>query len=185
MTELTAPRFETDRLIIRWMEKEDAADLFAIYSHGEAMRYWGRPPFTDIAEAEKMIAEEAGEFSESSGMRLAVELKETGKVIGTCSLFAISAESRRAEIGYILSPDYWRQGIMSEALDALLHYAFVTRDLNRLEGDIDPANVASAKSLLRLGFQKEGLLRERWIVAGVKSDSELYGLLKSDWLNRP
>ncbi len=133
-----------------------------------------------LAEAEKMIAEES-RFSETSGMRLGIEHKASGKLIGTCSLFNIDLGCRRAEIGYILSPTFWRQGLMSEALDAVLAYAFETRNFNRLEADIDPRNIASAKSLERLGFQQEGLLRERWVVDGEVSDSALYGLLQRDW----
>jgi RimJ/RimL family protein N-acetyltransferase len=73
---------------------------------------------------------------------------------------------------------------MHEALQALLRYAFQTLDLNRLEADIDPRNVASAKTLERLGFQKEGHLRERWIVNDEISDTWLYGLLRREWQER-
>ncbi len=73
---------------------------------------------------------------------------------------------------------------MSQALQALLGYAFQTLDLNRLEADIDPRNLASAKTLERLGFQKEGHLRERWIVNDEVSDTALYGLLRREWLER-
>jgi RimJ/RimL family protein N-acetyltransferase len=73
---------------------------------------------------------------------------------------------------------------MTEALEALLHYAFKSMHFNRIEADIDPRNEASAKILLRLGFRKEGYLRERWIVNGDVSDSELYGLLRREWEER-
>ena len=56
--------------------------------------------------------------------------------------------------------------------------------LNRVEADIDPRNAASANTLERLGFQNEGLLRERWVVDGEVSDSGIYGLLRLDWLAR-
>lgn len=70
---------------------------------------------------------------------------------------------------------------MHEALGALISYAFENLALHRLEADIDPRNTASARSLERLGFQREGLLRERWIVAGEVSDTAFYGLLRSEW----
>ena len=70
---------------------------------------------------------------------------------------------------------------MHEALQALLGFAFTDLDLHRLEADIDPRNGASAAALVRLGFREEGLLRERWIVAGEVSDSQLYGLLRREW----
>jgi len=73
---------------------------------------------------------------------------------------------------------------MHEAMQALLGYAFQALNLNRLEADIDPRNLASAKTLERLGFQKEGHLRERWIVNDEISDTALYGLLHRDWQAR-
>ena len=73
---------------------------------------------------------------------------------------------------------------MHQALQALLQYAFETLNLNRLEADIDPRNQASARTLERLGFQKEGHLRERWIVNDEISDTDLYGLLRREWQAR-
>ena len=175
------PRFETERLIVRWLQPSDAADLLAVYGNVDAMRYWSSVPMQAVAEAEKMIADASGPYTEAGGMRLGIEHKASGKLIGTVSLFNIDLECRRAEIGYILSPAFWRQGLMSEVLNTLLIYAFETRGFNRLEADIDPRNVASAKSLERLGFQREGLLRERWFVNGEVSDSALYGLLRREW----
>ena len=70
---------------------------------------------------------------------------------------------------------------MHEALQALLAYAFHALDLNRLEADIDPRNLASAKVLKQLGFLKEGHLRDRWIVNNEVSDTALYGLLRKEW----
>ena len=71
---------------------------------------------------------------------------------------------------------------MREALSALLAYGFVELDLHRIEAELDPRNVASARSLERQGFQREGVLRERWIVNGEIQDSYLYGLLRHEWL---
>ena len=74
---------------------------------------------------------------------------------------------------------------MNEALHSLLDYGFGQLNLNRVEADIDPRNEASAKTLERLGFVKEGYLRERWIVGNEVSDTVLYGLLQREWRNRP
>jgi len=72
---------------------------------------------------------------------------------------------------------------MHEALQALLDFGFGELDLNRIEADIDPRNSASARTLERLGFTKEGYLRERWIVGEEVSDTALYGLLRREWRN--
>jgi RimJ/RimL family protein N-acetyltransferase len=106
---------------------------------------------------------------------------DDGALIGNCTLFALNAQCRRAELGYVLGSRQWGQGFMHEALQALLGHGFAELDLNRVEADIDPRNEASARSLRRLGFAQEGYLRERWIVGGEVSDTALYGLLRQDW----
>jgi [ribosomal protein S5]-alanine N-acetyltransferase len=82
-----------------------------------------------------------------------------------------------------LNREYWGLGYMNEALTALINYSFGVLNLNRLEADVDPRNKASANTLLKLGFLKEGFLRERWIVNGEVSDTDLYGLLRSEWIS--
>ncbi len=115
---------------------------------------------------------------------LGIERTSDGKLIGECSLFNLVPQCRRAEVGYTLAQQAWGNGYISEALVALLEFGFARLDLNRVEADVDPRNVASAKTLEKLGFQKEGLLRERWIVGEEVSDSALYGLLAVDWRAR-
>jgi ribosomal-protein-alanine N-acetyltransferase len=107
---------------------------------------------------------------------------ETGLLIGNCTLFGINTTCRRAELGYGLAQSAWGQAYMHEALRALLDYGFSEMQLNRVEADIDPRNLASARSLERLGFTREGFLRERWIVGGEVSDTALYGLLQREWI---
>lgn len=102
-----------------------------------------------------------------------------------CTLFAFSAQCRRAEVGYALASQCWGCGYMDEALRALLGYGFGELGLNRVEADIDPRNKASARSLERLGFVKEGHLRERWVVGDEVSDTALYGLLARDCSQLP
>ncbi|GAB7522893.1 hypothetical protein PBS_18770 [Paraburkholderia sp. 2C] len=69
---------------------------------------------------------------------------------------------------------------MYAAASALIEHAFGTRRLRRIEADIDPRNGDSARLLERLGFVREGLVRERWVVGDEVSDSALYGLLERD-----
>ena len=124
-------------------------------------------------------------YRTGSALQLGIERRADSALVGTCSLFHFHVASRRAEIGYVLGRPYWGSGYMHEALQALLGYAFQALDLNRLEADIDPRNRASARTLERLGFQKEGHLRERWIVNGEVSDTWMYGLLRREWQEHP
>jgi RimJ/RimL family protein N-acetyltransferase len=171
----------TERLLLRPLRADDAAALFATFSDLEVMRYWSTPPWPSVDEAHALIARDARELPAGEHVRLGIERHEDGRLIGTCSLFALVKPSRRAELGYGLSRTAWGRGYMHEALCALLGFGFDELGLNRVEADIDPRNQPSARSLERLGFSKEGFLRERWIVDGEVSDSELFGLLASEW----
>ena len=173
---------KTERLILRPLVEADGEALYAIYADPEVMRYWNTPPWTNHAQATDLIAKDIEALRRGQYIRLGIKLKGEKGIVGACSLFDFSEQCRRAEIGYILARAYWGRGIMLEALVELIDHAFDTLGLNRLEADIDPGNQASAKALKRFGFRKEGYLRERWIVAGQASDSELYGLLYRDWV---
>jgi [ribosomal protein S5]-alanine N-acetyltransferase len=171
----------TPRLLLRPLRAEDSADLFALHADPEVMRYWNTPAWDDPALADAMIQQDQTAMAAGDHVRLAIAQGSDGRLLGLCSLYAFHLASRRAEIGYMLARASRGQGLMHEALCTLLDYGFGVLDLNRVEADIDTRNTASARTLGRLGFQLEGRLRERWIVAGEVSDTGLYGLLRRDW----
>src|SRR5258706_2821684 len=107
--------------------------------------------------------------------------KQAERAIGTVLLFRFEEASGRAEIGYTLGRAHWGKGYMPEALAALIDCAFGGMALRRLEAEVDPRNESSGPLLLRLGFTKEGLLRQRWITKGEAIDVEVYGLLRHEW----
>ena len=103
-------------------------------------------------------------------------------MVGTCVFNGLDADNRRAEIGYDLLPAYWRQGIATEALQAILLYAFEDMELNRVEAVTSPDNVASRALLKKLGFAEEGYLRQRYFQRGTFHDDVIYGLLCSEYM---
>jgi RimJ/RimL family protein N-acetyltransferase len=172
----------TPRLTLRWLTDADVPALFEIHSHPEVMRYWASPPMQSMAEAEQMVARFQQGYQAGTALQLGIERKEDQMLLGSCALFSIYHTSRRGEIGYSLGRPHWGQGYMNEALKVFIGYLFDTLNFNRLEADIDPRNTASAKTLERLGFQREGYLRERWIVSDEVSDTALYGLLRREFV---
>ena len=98
-------------------------------------------------------------------------------MIGKCILFRFNHANHHAEIGYILNRNYWRRGLMQQALEAVIEFAFTTLDLHRIEADVDPQNTGSLAILEKLGFEREGLFRERWLHDGAWVDSVMLGLL--------
>ncbi len=173
----------TPRLELRVPRPSDADALFSVFSDPLAMRYWSTPAWTTPQQAVERLEMDRMLFEEGNALRLALQPRDGHgpALIGTVSLFAFDAQSQRAELGYILAPSAWGRGLMHEALQALVQYAFGPLALRRLEADIDPRNERSARSLERLGFTREGHLRERWVVADEVSDSALYGLLAREW----
>lgn len=171
----------TPRLRLRPLGEADAQALFDMLSDPAVTRYWSTPPWTDMAPAHALIERDRQAMASGDYLRLGLERLDDAALLGNCTLFAINAQCRRAEIGYVLGAAHWGRGFMHEALRALLEHGFAAMDLNRIEADIDPRNEASARSLRRLGFAQEGYLRERWIVGGEVSDTALYGLLRQDW----
>jgi ribosomal-protein-alanine N-acetyltransferase len=175
------PQITTSRLALRPVSETDTDALFAIFSNPEVMRYWSTPPLPDRAAATGLFEEIQNGFRQHKALKWGIAQRRDDALIGTATLFNLEFNHRRAEIGYALGRAYWRQGYMNEALKALIVYAFSGLNLHRLEADVDPRNAGSIRTLERLGFQREGFLRERWQVAGEIQDAFFYGLLRPDW----
>lgn len=101
--------------------------------------------------------------------------------MGTCGLFAFSDDDKKAELGYELNRNYQRRGIMGEALTLVLDFAFSSSDMNRIEAFIEPANTASQALAGRLGFVREGEMRDYELCRGKLIDITLWALLRRDW----
>jgi len=171
----------TARLLLRPLGPQDAEAVFAMRSHPVVQRYGSHPPWTERQTAVDYIETNIRAMADGVHAQFAIERREDAAVVGTCTLHELSAQCRRAEIGYVLLPPEWGRGYANEAATALLDWGFDHLDLNRIEADVDPRNTQSARALERLGFAREGHLRERWIVGGEVCDSWIYGLLARDW----
>lgn len=175
------PTIDAPRVRLRWLTEQDADALYEVFSDRRMMRYWSTPAMTDRSEALALVTEIHDYFREKSGFQWGVERKDDRRLLGTCTLFRIDAGNGRAELGYGLGSRYWSKGYMREALTALIAYSFGTLGLRRLEADVDPRNEGSVRILGKLGFQREGLLRERWNVGGEIQDTAYFGLLAREW----
>lgn len=183
MPAMTQAVLDTERLRLRPFAEGDAPFLFEMYSDPRTSRYLSYPPFTEAAQAEAMVARILKAQAEERTVDRVLVRKSDGVPVGSCTLFNWNKQCARAEIGFSLDRRYWSHGFMNEALRGFIDYAFAALEMNRLEADIDPRNSGSAKTLERLGFTREGFLRERWIVAGEVSDTALYALLRREWSN--
>jgi RimJ/RimL family protein N-acetyltransferase len=181
MPDFSRVTLETAGLCLRPLEHDDSDALYAIHSDPEVMKYSPIRPWTSAEQANELVEGSLTAMRAGSQLCFGIVSSSACKVVGTCTLFHIYKVSRRAEVGFVLAKSFWGRGYMTEALSTLIDYGFSVLNMNRIEADTDPRNLAATKLLERLGFVKEGQLRERWIVEGEKSDSAMYGLLRRDW----
>ncbi|HTJ69409.1 MAG TPA: GNAT family protein [Actinospica sp.] len=182
---LPTPSLETARLRLRPFEDTDADELFALQSNAHVLRYWDSPAWTERERAGKFIEKCRKMAEEGTGARLAVDRVSDGSFIGWCSFNSWDSDYRSGSLGYCYTDSVWGNGYGTEAARAVLGWAFETLDLNRVQAETDTRNVACARVLEKLGFAREGTLREDCIVNGDVSDSWVYGLLRREWRPSP
>jgi RimJ/RimL family protein N-acetyltransferase len=182
---LPTPTLHTARLRLRPFTSADADALFALHSNARVLRYWDAPPRTEPARAERFLATCRQMAEEGTGARLAIDHGSGSAFLGWCGLSRYDADHRSALLGYCLDDGAWGHGYATEAARALLQWGLDTLDLNRVQAEVDTRNGASARVLEKLGFVREGTLREDCVVNGEVSDSWVYGLIKREWRPSP
>jgi [ribosomal protein S5]-alanine N-acetyltransferase len=172
---------ETERLSLRLVEPWDLADLTEVHDSDEVTRFLPYGAWRSRADAQEWYRRTVARHDEGSVLQFVMVERAMAKVIGSCLLFHLDEPSARAEVGYVLGRAHWGKGLAHEALSGLLAQAFGPLALRRIEAQIDPRNTASERLLLRLGFQCEGLQRQRWFQKGELRDAQLFGMLRNEW----
>ena len=176
----TFPRITTERLVLRQIIPDDADALYATFSDEAVMEFYGDEAHQSLDDSRHLIHLQQEWYARHMGIRWGITRHGEDNVIGSCGLFNFDEEQRRAEVGYELRRVYWRQGIMREALTAILSLAFGPMALHRVEALTDGRNTASQSILASLGFIHEGTLRERFYFHGGYHDDWYFGLLSGD-----
>lgn len=182
---LPTPILQTSRLLLRPFAQRDAEAIYALQSNARVLRYWDSPPWAERSRADAFIAACRTMEEDGSGARFAIETRAEDAFVGWCSMFRWNPVHRSLGIGYCFDEPAWGKGYATEAVRAMLQWAYGALDLNRVEAELDTRNAASARVLEKLGFEREGLRREDCIVSGEVSDSWIYGLLRRDWKSDP
>ncbi|HET6872377.1 MAG TPA: GNAT family protein [Sporolactobacillaceae bacterium] len=178
---MTFPVLETERLRLVEVQKTHAERFFEIMSKDEVTQYYGMSSLKRIEEAQKIIETFRTTFESKRGIRWGVEFKTTGELVGTVGLNNLATWSKKAEVGYELHPDYWGQGLTTEAVKEVLRYSFHELDLYRMGAVTFPQNGASIQVLNKLGFKKEGTLRGYLYQNNQSHDASIFSLLKPEW----
>ncbi|MDY0903819.1 GNAT family N-acetyltransferase [Pedobacter sp. CFBP9032] len=172
------PVLETERLVLREHHLSDAEALYAMRTNEDIMQYIDRERPEDIFEIKDFISRFRNGFEIGENLAWVIALKENPKqMIGSVGFWRTDFANHRAEIGYMLHPDYWRKGIISEALSRSIAFGFEEVNLHTICAYINVANDASRQMLIKHGFVKEALFKQNYYFRGKFLDSEIYGLI--------
>lgn len=176
------PYFETKRLLLRQATQNDVEAVFAVFSDPKVTQFHDLDTFSNLDEASRLIERRKKGFENGHGIRWAIANKQNNYLIGSCG-FTWLKKINAAEVGYELKSQFWRQGIMSEALNVILQYGFSNREIQFIIAEIMLENVASKMLLKKLNFQSQGLFKKRGFWKGNYYDLEQFKLTKINFIN--
>jgi RimJ/RimL family protein N-acetyltransferase len=160
---MTLPVLTTARLTLRPLAMADAPALHPWMADPEVMRFWSTLPHKELAETEAWVRISVEAQAEGTAHDFAVLL--AGKVVGRMAFW------QGGEIGFFFDPAYQGQGLASEALKAMIAYAFDTLGFDEITADVDPDNAASLRLLERNGFIRTGFAKDTFEIGGKTFDS--------------
>lgn len=179
---MSFPSLETERLQLREITHTDVEALLEVFGNHEHMQWFGIEPMTTIQQMHNIIdIWQSWRESPNPGTRWGIQLKNTSELIGTCGLFKWDKQWKKCVIGYELNQHFCGQGLMQEALTSMISWGYASMQLNRIEAQVHPKNIASQRVLEKLGFQQEGRLREAGYWYESFQDLYQYSLLRADW----
>lgn len=174
------PTLSTARLRLRQFRADDADEMHTCFADPEAMRFWNQPVYTKRVETERSVRNFI-DCTPSYYRFWAVADAADDRCLGLVNYHDGHIRSRRASIGYMITPTRHRQGLAAEAVTAMLDFCFAELGLHRIQAFIHPDNSASIGLVEKLGFSREGLLRDHLRVGEVWRDDLLYALLAPEW----
>ena len=175
------PTLETERILLRKLQVDDAPDMFEYASDPLVTRYVLIDTHRSQDETRAFLERVVSRDPDSGLATFAVVLKETGKMIGTCGIYLDHERRARAEVAYMLNRAHWGHGYITEALQAVIDFGFSHLGMNRIFARCRPENVASARVMEKVGMTYEGLLREHILVRGEFWDLQEYAILRKEW----
>ena len=175
------PDLNTQRLVLRKLIMRDAPDIFHYSKDPEVARHVLWDAHRSIGDSRAYLRWMLRRYRGHEPASWGIEYRDTGEIIGTIGFMWIQEDNAAAEVGYSLSREYWNQGIMTEALRAVLRSGFDHLNLNRIEAQHETTNPASGAVMRKCHMQKEGTLRSRLFNKGRYVDVDLYAILKRDY----
>jgi len=176
------PIIDLGDFILREKCDADVEDFFSYYADPEVNKFILCDIPRDIEEARRELSYWRGIFYQNDGIYFAIAEKKSNRLIGSIGLTTHNLYQNRIELSYDLSNKYWRRGITSAAIDAVLNYGFQTLKVNRIEAFVSTENIPSKNLLLKSGFTLEGVLRQHRYHRGRYVDVYSFSILRSEFL---
>jgi len=175
------PTLTTDRLVLRKVTKADAEDMFE-YSRldkvTEYLRWYSHP---DISHTRRHLSMVEREYRIGCFYDWGIVERATGKLIGTCGFTRIDTYNFTGEIGYVLNPRYWSQGLASEAVRRIIRFGFEQLSLHRIEAKYIIGNEKSRAVMERCGMRFEGVARSSMLIKGEFRDIGVCSVISSEY----
>ena len=174
---------QTARLVLRNFIDSDLESFLAYRNDPEVAKYqgWGLPYPREKGEDFIAFMKERTALKQGGWIQFAIALKDTDELIGDLGCYIKEDDIRQARIGFTIAAKHWRKGYVSEVIPHLLEYLFEDLDVHRVVADCDVDNVASYRTLEKLGFRREAHFVESYLVNGVYASEYHYGLLQREW----
>ena len=167
----TLPTLETKRLILRRISRKDTRDIFEYSKDSRTSKYLLWYPHSSISDTKRQVRNILKRYKKGNLYDYAVILKKNGKMIGTCGFTKIEPLDDRAEIGYVINPDFWGHGYATEAVKRILAFGFEELGLERIEARFIKGNESSFKLMQRVNMTLEGTVRN-----GVKAKGKYHNV---------
>ncbi len=178
------PNLETERLILRKLTMRDAQDIFDYSRDREVARHVLWDAHTSISESKAYVRYMIRKYRMGEPSSWGIQLKATGRIVGTIGYMWFQRDNNAVEVGYSLSRDQWGQGLMTEALKKVLDHSFDKLNLHRVEAQFEVDNPASGAVMKKAGMTYEGTLRGRLYNKGKYVDVSIYSMIREDRRNR-
>ncbi|MGE7603519.1 GNAT family N-acetyltransferase [Peribacillus sp. NPDC097675] len=175
------PTLETERLILRKVTWDDVEDIHAYSSIEEVTKYVTWETHKTLEDTKEFIKFAFTQYENKHIAPWGIQYKENGKIIGTIDFVSHHGGHRVAEIGYVLSQDYWGKGIMTEAANEVIAFGFDRMDVVRIQARCFVDNIGSSRVMEKIGMSFEGTMRNMMFVKGKHQDLNMYSILKEEF----
>lgn len=171
-----------DEFVLRQISHGDSEAYFEYMQDEDVIRYVPEECIPrNLTRVKEEIDYNLDLYRYKRSVYWALARKDNNRLVGSCGFNYWNRDHKRAEISYDLAKKYWGKGIMSQTVKAVLAFAFTRMELHRVEATVTPTNQGSQKVLRKMGFQKEGVLREQKLLHGKFHDAIMLSLLQKDY----